>query len=205
MTASTISVPPGPCRPPCWPHFQAGTLHTIPSQPLSPWFPREAPSWLPGLKWNHTGPPGSRAHQGVVRPGEPLTGAGVVGGCPREPLALLPSSPSPGSPDADRCAPSPAMRSCRSAGKRSLRFGPPSPSWCCFSRDSWARVTKRWVEAGCGWGMEPSGPEADPGQALQDVLVSGGPSFTSLGLGLPGGADDGWAGAGSLLEQHRDF
>lgn len=54
---------------------------------------------------------------------------------------------------------SPATRSCRSAGKRSLRFGLPSPSWCCFSRDCWVRVTKRYVEAGRGWGTEHSAPE----------------------------------------------
>lgn len=39
-----------------------------------------------------------------------------------------------------------ATRSCRDAGKKSLRPGPPSPSWWCFWRGSWVRGIKRYVE-----------------------------------------------------------
>lgn len=76
-----------------------------------------------------------------------------------------------------------ATRSCRSAGKRSSRSGPPSPSWCCFSRDCWVRATKRYAEAGWGWGLESTSAGIDTGyKAHCDTLVFGDNPFPSLAL-----------------------
>lgn len=120
-------------------------------------------------------PDATTGKQHLSTPSPILNGSPFWGGSPPTPRPL---TPVPCVRDPDPLRLSPATRSCRSAGKRSLRFAPPSPSWCCFWRGCWARVTKRYVEAGWGRDGEFWSRSQTPVQGWCNMPVFGGPPCT---------------------------